>query len=394
MTDRGGKIHVAWLLALLASLPACGDISGPEANADQPAISPAVVATPDKLLVIGQDLGAIRGYMGSDCCPQPDGLTAYIDFYDILTEDDFGGLGIDADGNEVDFELDWNAGPVSAYRTATEFGIDGLAIGLSITENEHPGGLQRLVDGKHDDEIRQLARFFSMIEGPVYLRIGYEFDGAWNQGYENAPSFIAAWKRIVDVLREENADNVVTVWQTGAAVVDEVIDQGHEDIAHWYPGDDYVDWMGFSWFMNPREMIEVPFDFDPGTPLQLAEELLAFARERGKPVMIAEASPQAMDLDENFMAHHTPIWDGESASNRVDMSNKEIWDHWFAPLFALMNDNRDVIHVLAYINVDWDSQAMWGPPYANGFWGDSRLEVNADIAARFAAAIDAWKNAE
>jgi len=59
-----------------------------------------------------------------------------------------------------------------------------------------------------------------------------------------------------------------------------------------------------------------------------------------------------------------------------------------------MNDNRDVIHVLAYINVDWDSQAMWGPPYANGFWGDSRLEVNADIAARFAAAIDAWKNAE
>ena len=94
------------------------------------------------------------------------------------------------------------------------------------------------------------------------------------------------------------------------------------------------------------------------------------------------------------MAHHSPIWDGEPATGRVDMSNDEIWDYWFAPLFQLMNDHRDIIHILAYINVDWDSQAMWGPPYASGFWGDSRLEVNADLAARFSAAIDAWKTAE
>lgn len=391
MTNLDGKlkqIHLFWILALLTGVAACGENPGPEAS-PQPA-----AAIAEKLLIIGQDLDAIRGYMGSDCCPRPDGLTAYVDFYDILKEDDFGGLGIDADGKEVDFELDWNAGPVSAYRTATEFGIDGLAIGLSITENEHPGGLQRLVDGEFDEEVHQLARFFSMIDGPIYLRIGYEFDGAWNQGYENTRRYIAAWRRIVDILRADGADNVVTVWQTGASVADDVIDQGHEKISWWYPGDDYVDWMGFSWFMNPREMIEVPFNFDPGTPLLLAEELLAFAREHGKPVMIAEASPQAMDLNENFMAHHSPIWDGEPATGRVDMSNDEIWDYWFAPLFQLMNDHRDIIHILAYINVDWDSQAMWGPPYASGFWGDSRLEVNADLAARFSAAIDAWKTAE
>lgn len=390
MTNLDGKlkrIRLSWILALLTGVAACGENPAPEAS-----LQPAAAA--EKLLIIGQDLDAIRGYMGSDCCPRPDGLTAYVDFYDILKEDDFGGLGIDADGKEVDFELDWNAGPVSAYRTATEFGIDGLAIGLSITENEHPGGLQRLVDGEFDEEVHQLARFFSMIDGPIYLRIGYEFDGAWNQGYENTRRYIAAWRRIVDILRADGADNVVTVWQTGASVADDVIDQGHEKISWWYPGDDYVDWMGFSWFMNPSEMIEVPFNFDPGTPLLLAEELLAFAREHGKPVMIAEASPQAMDLNENFMAHHSPIWDGEPATGRVDMSNDEIWDYWFAPLFQLMNDHRDIIHILAYINVDWDSQAMWGPPYASGFWGDSRLEVNADLAARFSAAIDAWKTAE
>ena len=74
-----------------------------------------------------------------------------------------------------------------------------------------------------------------------------------------------------------------------------------------------------------------------------------------------------------------------------DATDDEIWEHWFAPLFKLLDDNKDVIHVLAYINADWDSQAMWGPPYASGFWGDSRLEVNPEIARRFADAIERWK---
>ena len=344
-----------------------------------------------KLLIIGQDLEAIRGYMRSGCCPRPDGVTAYVDFYDILKEGDFGGLGIDANGEDAGFEFEWGAGPVSAYRTATEFGVDSLAIGLSITENEHPGGLQQLIDGKYDDQIRQLAHFLSLVKGPVYLRIGYEFDGAWNEGYENPEKYKAAFIRIVDVLREEQADNFVTVWQAGAAVVDEVIDGRHEDITLWYPGDDYVDWIGFSWFMNPHETIQVSSTYDPGTPLELTEELLAVARARNKPVMIAEASPQAMDLNENFMANHTGIWDGEPATGHVRMTDDEIWNHWFEPLFDLLEQNRDVIHALAYINADWDSQEMWGPPYTSGFWGDTRLEVNDVLAAKFSAAVEVWK---
>ena len=346
----------------------------------------------DRILIIGQDLGAIRGYMGSDCCPVPDGLTAYIDFYDIFTPNDFGGLGLDADANPIELEFDWQAGPNSCYKTATEFGVDGLAIGLSITENEHPGGLDQLVVGEHDDAIRQLGKFFAMIEGPVYLRIGYEFDGAWNRGYEDAERFIVVFRRIVDVLREQGADNVEFVWQGAAAVADEILDRGRNDITLWYPGDDYVDWMAFSWFMNPDETIQVPNPpYTPRTPLELANEILDFARERRKPVMIAEASPQAMDLNNNTIADHSPIWDGEAGGNVTPMTNDEIWNHWFAPTFQLMDDNDDIIRALAYINVNWDSQAMWGPPYESGYWGDTRLEADANIAARFSAAIDAWR---
>ena len=345
-----------------------------------------------KLLIIGQDLGAIRGYMASGCCPTPDGLTAYIDFYDLFTPNDFGGLGLNADREPIDLEFDWDAGPVSTRKTATEFGIDGLAIGLSITENEHPGGLDRLVSGELDDHIRQLGYFFTTIPGPVYLRIGYEFDGAWNQGYENAERFASVFRRVVDVLRDQGVDNVEFVWQGAASVADEIIDQRHEDIRQWYPGDEYVDWMAFSLFLNPDSTIQVESPpYTPPTLRELQREIMDFARERGKPVMIAEAAPRAMDLLNGFRADHSLIWDGEPGGNRIDMSNGEIWDRWFAPMFELMNDNDDVIHALAYINANWDSQAMWGPPYESGFWGDTRLEVNDEIAARFAAAIESWR---
>lgn len=345
-----------------------------------------------RILIIGQDLGAIRGYMDSNCCTKPDALTAYLDFYNLLEPEGFGGLGIDADGAELDFELSWGSGPVSAYKTATEFGIGNLAIGLSMTENQHPGQLQRIGSGDHDDKIRRLAKFFATVDGTVYLRIGYEFDGAWNQGYWNHEQFIAAYRRIVDVLRAEGADNVEYVLQASTAAVDEIIDGGHEDISKWYPGDEYVDWLGMSWFMRPDESsIVKPEHFTPLTPGELADELLALARQKGKPVMIAEASPQAFDIKQRFTANHSPIWDGDPLSDKTPMTDAEIWDYWFAPLFAYMDDNGDAIKALAYINVNWDSQPMWGAPHAGGYWGDSRLETNPELANRFSAAIAAWK---
>ena len=160
----------------------------------------------------------------------------------------------------------------------------------------------------------------------------------------------------------------------------------------WYPGDDYVDWIGISWFMNPDEKILASSPaYIPRTTRELANELIDFARERGKPVMIAEAAPQAFDLKEKFSADHHEIWDGSAAGNKVEMSDDEIWEYWFGPLFELMNENDDVIRALAYINVNWDSQRMWGPPHAAGYWGDTRLEVNDEIASRFSDAIKAWR---
>ncbi|MEO0998002.1 MAG: glycosyl hydrolase, partial [Pseudomonadota bacterium] len=237
---------------------------------------PAGMGPDAPLFIVGQDLGAIRGYVTSGCCVAADGTTAYVDFYDIRSADGgYGGLGIDLAGEPVAFEADWGSGPVNAYKAATEFAAGYLAIGLSITENEHPGGLDQLVAGERDAEIRQLAVFAHRVDATILLRIGYEFDGAWNRGYQDAPRFVAAYRRIVDGLRAAGVTNVRYVWQGAASTTDVVLDGGrHDDIADWYPGDRYVDWLGLSWFMHPEAQPEIELAFDVPTPRELADEVL------------------------------------------------------------------------------------------------------------------------
>lgn len=345
------------------------------------------------LYFIGQDLDAIRGYFGSECCTAPDGATAYIGLYKVLSHKlEYGGLGLTPDGSPTDLEGSWGAGPVSAYKTATEFGVENLAIGLFIAENERPNALSELIAGEHDDKIRHLARLFEHVPGKVFLRIGYEFDGAWNQGYGNAEVYKNAWRRIVDVLRDETATtNVVFVWHGSAAPIDDLIEQRHEDIEDWYPGDDYVDWVGLSWFLNGNARPAADSAYTPPTPLDLAGELVDFARARGKPVLIAETAPQAYDLAALTKANHIALWDGEAGEDKAPVSPAQIWHDWYQSFFDFVNENDDVIDAIAYINVDWDEQPMWGPPYESGYWGDTRLEANEEIAEKWNEAIEAWR---
>ena len=381
-----GRIYRLVLsIAVLLSAGAC-DTGRPQfeqANAD----------SLEPLYIVGQDLGAIRGYVASGCCVEPDGTTAYVDFYEVLDESgDFGGLGINASGSPLQLETDWGSGPVNAYKTAAEFNASYLAIGLSITENEHPGGLDQIVAGERDAEIRQLAVFAQAVQATILLRIGYEFDGAWNLGYDNAPRFKAAYRRIVDGIRAEGAANVRFVWQGAASTTDTVLDDGrHDEILDWYPGDEYVDWLGFSWFMHPEAQAEVGFEFDVPTPRQLADEILALARLLDKPVLIAEAAPQGFDLRDGTTAHHSPIWDGPAGTGTRSVSDEEIWRQWYQPMFDFITANDDVIKGLAYINVRWDDQDMWDAPYESGYWGDSRIETNGAIASRFNSAIRSWR---
>lgn len=382
-------------MRILATLLAALSISGCATIIDDlDVVDEAYAAAPEKVFIIGQDLDALRGYYASNCCVQADGTTAYLSLYRLRDPSDFGGIGYDLDGQTVTPEASWGSGPVGARQSVTEFGVDHLAIGLFIAENDNPGGLGEIAQGKFDPEITRLAELIKSVPGQVFLRIGYEFDGTWNLGQDNHQNYIAAYQHIVDQLRSDGVSNALYVWHGSASIADDLIEGRHEDITDWYPGTDYVDWMGVSWFSVPTEPPSVEGAYDAKLPLELANEILDFARAEGKPILIAEAAPQGFDLTKGFRANVTPIYDGPSRENIRELSPAQIWDVWYAPLFDWMNSNADTVRGLAYINVNWDAQPMWGPPYNGGFWGDTRLENAPEIAERFNRAVEDWKAGE
>ena len=356
------------------------------------AMCPTVAAGEEpRLLFIGQDLDSIRGYLASGCCPAPDGLTAYLSLYNLRSKaDGFGGLGLNERGEPVDLEHSWGAGPVNAHRTATAFGAEHLAVGLDFTEGARPGGVDAILAGRYDAEIDHLQHLFGRVSGRVLLRIGYEFDGAWNAGYEDADRFRRVYRYIVDRLRSgPHAADVQFVWHASASPLDDILDGEREDISAWYPGDDYVDWLAFSWFLHPDEAPTT--GAQPPSARQLAEEVLTLAETSGKPVMVAEAAPQGYDLARLTRRFTGPLWDGTAGDGERMLSEKEIWHAWYAPLFRFLHEQRRSIRALAYINCHWDAQPMWGPPYQAGYWGDSRLETNRELARRFSEAVADWR---
>ena len=112
--------HLATLIGaslLAVSATGCAHaMDEPESNVDR------------RLYLIGQDLGAIRGYQDSGCCLRSDGGTAYLDFFALLDQEaNYGGLGLDADLKPIESEQGWGSGPVSAWKTARETHGDYLA---------------------------------------------------------------------------------------------------------------------------------------------------------------------------------------------------------------------------------------------------------------------------
>ena len=96
-------------------------------------------------------------------------------------------------------------------------------------------------DGVYDEVIREFSTWAKTINCPIYLRIGYEFDGAHNQ--LEPEEYKEAYKRFVDITREEGVNNVAFVWHSYAAPRY----KGYA-LGSWYPGDDYVDWVAVSLF--------------------------------------------------------------------------------------------------------------------------------------------------
>jgi hypothetical protein len=278
-------------------------------------------------LLIGQDVTSIQQYAAR--VRPPGGVVGYTSL-DTLAG--------------VTSLVNWGAGDQSLVQLGGEYPGKPVALGLFLG-----GQLGNVTSGGLDSQIDSLTRTLVGLGRPVLLRIGYEFDNPIN-GYDPT-QYRGAFVHIVNRIRGAGPNLVRSVWQSEASC--QAPGQGTDA---WYPGDAYVDWVGLSYFTQHAQCNDTP-----------VQALVGFARTRGKPLFIAESTPQGYDLTALTFSPNGSGYQGITPSN--------IWSAWFQPYFALIHANQDVIRAVAYIDADWNAQPMWQNG-GNGYWGDSRVQQN------------------
>jgi hypothetical protein len=213
-------------------------------------------------------------------------------------------------------------------------------IGLSMTVDGTPGMHYEgdVASGMLDGDISTFLDGLQELALPVYLRIGYEFNGlSWN-GYQPL-SYQLAFQRITNKIRERDLE-VATVWDCAIG--------GTNNFMDFYPGDAFVDWFGMNVFSVEHLTHADAYAF------------LDLAASHNRPVMIGESTPR-----------YVGVLNGQTS-----------WTSWFVPYFNLIHA-RPVIKMFCYINWNWAQYPQWAD------WGDCRLEANDYVKQQFTQEMDA-----
>jgi membrane-bound metal-dependent hydrolase YbcI (DUF457 family) len=99
--------------------------------------------------------------------------------------------------------------------------------------------LRAIANGSYDGYLRDAARAAAGWNRTLMLRFGQEMNAGWFPWGYQAKAFKAAWRHMVRLFRAEGATNVRWVWTPY------VNSGGDLPFKHYYPGAQYVDWVGF-----------------------------------------------------------------------------------------------------------------------------------------------------
>lgn len=157
--------------------------------------------------------------------------------------------------------------------------IQGIMVILNLDELGDPSNgnliVEQIGNGTWDTYLTMIANQAKAFGYPIYLKIGIEMNinqgvnTTWTSG-ENPIAFIAAWKRIVDIFRNEGVTNVTFVWNPNWN------DVGPNHWTDYYPGDDYVDWVGIDLYQyqqnsDPDNMLQIYDDYCNRKPIAICE---------------------------------------------------------------------------------------------------------------------------
>ncbi len=121
--------------------------------------------------------------------------------------------------------------------------------------------MQKIIDGVFDTELTQWAIDASNLSYPILVEFGTEVNGNWfpwngqynggatKTGYgdpmlaDGPERFRDAYRHIIDICNTNGADNIT--WFFHVDAYSEPAEEWNA-IEHYYPGDNYIDWLGVS----------------------------------------------------------------------------------------------------------------------------------------------------
>ena len=130
------------------------------------------------------------------------------------------------------------------------------------------------VAGKYDDYLHQYARDIVATGLPLGIRLNHEMNGTWYPWSETTGSgepingnrvgdYAKMWQHVHDIFEAEGANDLV-VWIWAPNIINN-LSASHKSVEFmegYYPGDEYVDWVGLSGYLRPPYKAENNFTFD------------------------------------------------------------------------------------------------------------------------------------
>jgi mannan endo-1,4-beta-mannosidase len=133
---------------------------------------------------------------------------------------------------------DWGEPFQTAYaRTA----LDHEAVTL-VQLQPTDVSLAAIAAGRFDGYLRSYAQQVRAFGDPVIIGFAHEMNGfwySWGYGHVSPSTWVAAWRHVVTVFRQQGADNVTWLW-----TVNIMDPPGIPAPSSWWPGSAYVTWVG------------------------------------------------------------------------------------------------------------------------------------------------------
>jgi len=147
---------------------------------------------------------------------------------------------------------------------------------LFVQIDPNYASIPAIAAGVYDSYLRSYAASVREFGQPVVLGFGHEMNGSWYLwSRANPTTFVAAWRHIVTLFRSQGAMNVTWLWTINAE--DRT---GVRPAARWWPGPNYVTWIGIDGFYYRRsdtfrsifaDTIDQVRSFAPDKPVLLSE---------------------------------------------------------------------------------------------------------------------------